>query len=287
MKRNFFISGFVSFTFSVLFWGCNKEEPIPSYVHIDKITLSTIYSNEGSASNKILDAWVYIDDQFVGAFELPCTFPVLTVGTHTISVLSGIKENGITETRIPYPFYEKYVASIVLVAGEKTQVNPTTKYAALADFSWIEDFEGASPGICNNLGVPDTNMKVVNTPGLVFELTGSGEVLLTGSATSYFGMSCNKYALPKVGAPVFIELNYNCNTDFNVGIIGYSGSNIEVQSISLTLRPTTGWNKVYINLTNEVTGAVSASTFAIFFSLLKDPDLTASYVYLDNVKLVN
>src|SRR3989337_3990814 len=85
---------------------CNKEEPIPSYIHIDAINLSTNYTIEGSSSNKILNAWIYIDDQSVGAFELPCTVPVLAVGSHEIKIQAGIKENGIDATRIYYPFYE-------------------------------------------------------------------------------------------------------------------------------------------------------------------------------------
>lgn len=272
--------------FLLLFVSCNKEEAIPSYIRIEKITLNTTYANEGSDSHKILDAWIYIDDQLVGAFELPCTVPVLYTGSHIIKVLPGIKENGISETRIPYPFYDRFEQTVTLVPGETTILNPITTYAQSADFSWIEDYEGASHSICNNAGNADTVMQMITTPSEVFELTGSGGVFLTASS-SYFGISCSKYVLPKAGAPVFLELNYNCNTDFNIGIVGYAGTNVDVQGISLTLRPSNGWNKIYINLTSEVSSAVNSTSFAIFFSMVKDADLSTSYFYLDNVKLVN
>lgn len=265
--------------------GCNKEEPIPSYIHIDQFTLTTNYATEGSASHRILDAWIYVDDQLVGAFELPCTVPVLYEGTHTLKVLPGVMENGISETRITYPFYDRFEQSVDLVAGQITDVVPTTAYSQSADFSWIEDYEGLAHGFCTGL-TPDTVMTIYTTPAPeVFELTGSGGVNL-GSGI-YLGETCNKYILPKGGAPVFLELNYNCNTDFNVGVRGYSGSTLDVQGISLTLRPTTGWKKVYVNLTNEVSSATNSTTFSIFFSFVKDPAVAESYVYLDNVKLIN
>ena len=271
----------------MLLVNCNKEEPIPSYIHIDKFTLTTNYNVEGTASDKILDAWIYIDDQLVGAFQMPCTVPVLYEGTHTVKVLAGIKENGISETRITYPFYETFEQSVDLVPGEILTLNPTTKYTQGADFAWIEDFDNVAHTLCNNLGSADTAMQMITTPTEIFENTGSGGVFLSTGATSYIGVSCNNYILPKAGAPVFLEINYYCNTDFNIGIVGYAGSNIETQSISITLRPTNGWNKVYVNLTTEVSSAITSTDFKIFFSMVKNPDLSTSYVYVDNIKLIN
>jgi len=49
----------------LLLYSCNKEEPIPAYIHIDKIDLKTNYSIQGSNSHKIIDAWIYVDDQLL------------------------------------------------------------------------------------------------------------------------------------------------------------------------------------------------------------------------------
>ena len=274
----------------ILFISCNKEEPIPAYIHIDKFTLTTNYTNEGSNSHKILDAWIYIDDQPVGAFEMPCTVPVLYQGTHTIKVSPGIKENGIAETRIINTFYERYESSITLNAGQITTVNPFTKYALNADFAWLEDFDGAGHTICKSDGVtPDAVMK--DTSGTeVFEGTGSGVVNLTANGSSYFGETCSQFtSLPIDGSPVIIEMNYKCNTDFNVGIVGYDqGGNIQAQTIAISLNSKTDWNKIYINLSNELQDAAGSGAvkFRIFFSMLKDDSLSSSYFFLDNLKLI-
>ena len=278
---------FLSFLLCIIGISCNKEEPIPSYIRIDKIDLTTNYSTEGSNSHKILDAWVYIDDNPVGTFEMPCTFPVLYAGSHNIKIFPGIKENGITETRIAYPFYDKYETDVTLAQGQITTIAPAVKYVQGATFQWIEDFEGVAHGVCKSDGTTkDSVMTITSTSSEIFEGTGSGKVEIFGG--TYFGMTCNKYSLPKSGASVFLEMNYNCNTEFNVGVAGYTASGtLEMQQIAITLNPTSGWNKIYINLSSEVTNATNSTKFAVFFSMIKNSSLSSSYFYLDNVKLIN
>lgn len=275
---------FFSFLFlsALFFIRCNKEEPIPSYIHVDKFTLTTNYTLEGSASHKILDAWVYIDDNLVGAFEMPCTVPVLYEGSHTIKIFPGIKENGIAETRIIYPFYNFYQTTASLTPGEITALAPITTYNnSAADFEWMEDFE-AGHTICKADGLPDSIMAISSS---AYEGSGSGMVNITG--TSYFGQSCGQFTLPKTGTDIFLEFNYKCNTAFNVGILGYNGSNIDAQTIALTLNPSENWNKIYVNLTREVNEALTSTKFRIFFSMLKDQNLSSSEFRLDNIKLIH
>ena len=270
-----------------LFFSCNKEEPIPSYIHIDKIDLTTNDCTEGSNAHKISDAWVYIDDNLVGAFEMPCTFPVLYEGSHKIQMRAGVKENGISETRIYYPFYAPFEQTVTLTRGQISTLVPIVKYSSTATFAWLEDFEGSSHDLCMSNGAsPDTIM--LNDTANVFEGSQSGKVSITGVNSSYFGVGCAEQTLPQGGANVFAELNYNCNAEFNIGVAGYTGTGQLVdQVIKITIRSTEGqWNKIYINLTNVVSSITGASKFSLFFSMLNQTSST-QYFYLDNVKLVN
>ena len=270
---------------SLLLLRCNKEEPIPSYIHIDSISLTTIPSTEGSRSNKIVDAWVYIDDQQVGAFEMPFTVPVLYQGTHSIKVLPGIKENGIANTRIDYPFYNRYEQQIVLTPGKIDTVKPTTTYKQGINFIWMDDFEGAASSICDTLN-SDTIMKIVRNTPEVFEGSGSGAVFLGTGTNTYFGQTCNKYVLSKT-SQIFLELNYNCNTAFNVGIVAYDQSNITLGTeVGITINANNEWNKIYVNLSEEVMLYPNAARYSIFFSMKKNSNISLSYFYVDNVKLI-
>ena len=67
---------------AILIASCSKDKfnaQIPSYLHIEVIDLET-ESFEGSSSHKITDAWITMDGNFLGAFELPCVVPILAEG---------------------------------------------------------------------------------------------------------------------------------------------------------------------------------------------------------------
>jgi hypothetical protein len=269
----------------LLLYSCNKEEPIPAYIHIDKIDLKTNYSIQGSNSHKIIDAWIYVDDQLVGAFELPCTVPVLYEGNHEVKILAGIKENGISDTRIVYPYYSSFQVNISLAKGEISTIIPVVNYLSDAQFIWLDDFEGAVPSICDSSTTSDTAMQVTHLPSQVFENAGSAVVTLVNGV--YYGNSCSSYILSKTDQ-VFLELNYNCNTEFSIGLEGYSSSgNLNLKQTLITLRAVTGWNKVYINLTNAISNDPKSLKFKLFFSMKYNTSLSSSNLFIDNIKLVN
>ncbi|MFH1004242.1 MAG: hypothetical protein V1781_01915 [Bacteroidota bacterium] len=264
---------------------CNKEEPIPAYIRINQINFITDYATKGSSSNKIVDAWVYVDGKSVGTFELPVTFPVLAEGTKDIIVYPGIKENGISVTRIQYPFYNIFEQKQSLVPAEITVLNPVTDYVPSADFAWIEDFEGSGISLCDTMG-SDTTMKLITDKNIVFERNGCGGVFLSGNNIFYQGITCNKYVL-SVPCRAFLELDYKCNKFFAVGIVAYSSSNILGQVSSGIINAKETWNKIYMNLSNEINLFPNATSFAIYFAMLNTDTSTPAYLYLDNIKLIH
>src|ERR1041384_467574 len=79
----------------------------PSYIRINRFSLTTS-SGQGSNSQKIVDAWVYVDQEMIGVFELPVTIPVLKAGTHLLEIKPGVLNSGSNQLRIQYPFYTLY-----------------------------------------------------------------------------------------------------------------------------------------------------------------------------------
>lgn len=270
----------------VLGISCNKEEQIPAYIHIDSFTVTTTGA-QGTSSHNITDGWLYVNDQLIGAFEMPFTVPVLFEGSQKIKVMPGIKDNGISDTRVTYPFYETWETTATLQPGFVTTLQPQTTYNSAADFEWLEEFEGASPGVCDTAN-SDTAMLLMTGPGEVFEGFGSGGVYLLPGNNNYLGITCSRYTLPQVGSEIYMEFNYKCNTDFNVGLIVYDQAGIiSSQSISLSMRPTTTWKKIYVNLSYEVNASPPNSKFAIFFSMVRNEELSHSEFFIDNVKLIH
>src|ERR1700679_1828129 len=79
---------------------------IPCYGHIDSIPLVITNFTQGTSANGINTAWVYVDDNPVGAFQLPCTFPMIaTTGQHVVTIFAGVENAGEANNRMKYPFY--------------------------------------------------------------------------------------------------------------------------------------------------------------------------------------
>src|SRR5688500_13907587 len=114
------ITTFLFISALLLISGCKKTvnpEEIPSYLYIDKINLQTL-AGEGTSKQDITDAWVYVQGQAIGVFELPARIPVLAEGNPEVWVYAGIKKDGISSTRVKYPFFKPFITSSVnLVRG--------------------------------------------------------------------------------------------------------------------------------------------------------------------------
>jgi len=301
MKHNYllFLSGIILLT--GLLGSCNlynPAEPVPSYVHIQKIDLSTDTALEGSNSSKITDAWVYIDGHLLGAYELPVTFPVLEEGTHEIMIKAGIKVNGISATRAPYPFYDYFKQSVSLTRGAVTTMSPLVHYVSGLEWGndvkiWKEDFESNS-GITLDTSASgtDTNMfhrliTAGTTDPEVFEGKGSGVVYLDHKNTFFeYWSSKPPFVLPRGDAPVFLELNYRCNFDFVVGLYAHSSAGT-VKTRVLNVHPSEAWNKIYIYLSPTIAATAGAGDYNIFFGMLNNSGSDGLYLNIDNIKLIH
>lgn len=291
---NVFLRYFLFFLFSVCLiisiTSCEDkitESEIPSYIRIDTIPLTTDYNEQGTASNKITDAWVYIDDNLVGAFELPAQFPVLASGKHKITVRPGIKLNGISATRYYYYFYSKYDITTTLYQDSVIKINPTTTYADYTYFAWKEDFESGSISLQRD-SKSDTGL-VRATGTLAFEGNVSGLAVLDGDRDTCEISSTDAFSLPTSGTKsIYLELNYKNNVPFTVGlIVNDYGLYSHIYHEVLILNKTDVWKKVYVNLTPSVSTYSGAKNFGIFFGFVRDTSAPKAEVYLDNIKLVH
>lgn len=252
----------------------NPVEPTPAYLHIPAIELTTDYIDEGSASHSIIDAWVYVDNQVVGVFELPAEFPVLETGS-TIQVFPGIKQDGISNTRIPYPFYEAYEQQYSLQPATVDTLSPSIRYRSGVMFPLKEDFE---------IGNDFTEMGVTSVIGDVYEGTKSGFILLDAGIPDFVAAS-QPYVLPGNGSRVFLEMDYRNEGVFNVLLLVNTSSGPDIKYV-ITINPKDDWNKVYIDLTSAVSSNPAIDYQIVFAGDLPQGKSEAAY-YWDNIKLVH
>ncbi|HTA27469.1 MAG TPA: hypothetical protein VK809_06765, partial [Bacteroidia bacterium] len=136
---------FLSITLAVA--SCTVFDPplvVPAYGHIDSVhfTIAGNPDTQGSVSATIPAVWVYLDDNPVGAFQLPCTFPmVASNGSHSIKIYSGISAADGNSAYNINPFYQYYAVSANLQQGKTTVFKPTSLYYTWVVFKLMEDFE--------------------------------------------------------------------------------------------------------------------------------------------------
>jgi hypothetical protein len=273
--------------------GCEKKNDpdlIPSYLQIDQITLTSTY-DQGTSSQKITDAWVYVDETLIGAFELPATIPILKEGTQNITIRPGIKINGIANTRSIYPFYKDIVRRITLVKDSVINFSDAaTTYKSNVTFPWLEDFD--FPGVTLDTTAKSTvGIEKISDPDLIFYQPGednnySAFIRLPADSSIFEAVSTQKYAFPGNGTAIFLEVNYKTNHDLVVGVF-YSLSGIRVQRPLIILNKTDVWNKIYVNLTVPKYENPSATEFQVFFGTEKEDGTEDALIYLDNIKLVH
>jgi hypothetical protein len=260
---------------------CVKENPVPAYIHIPAFTVNT-KNTEGSAAHKITDAWVYVDNQINGVFQMPVTLPVIELGKHEIQIFPGIRNNGTRSNPIVYPLLNAYKISLDLKAEKVDTIRPTTTYSTLAQFKLLENFENNTTFTVNRDGNSSIGF-TLNANGFEGKC---GQIVLNKTNPLMEKASNQKVSLADNAESIFLEMHYKTEAPLSVGIIGFDNANV-LGSVfyKITLFPSKEWNKTYINLGGEVKELRSKDFQVVFKSLLPD-SLNTATILLDNIKLI-
>lgn len=267
---------------------CEKfsgSQTVPAYLKIDSIRLTTDYSTQGTAIHNITDAWVYIDGELIGTFQLPATFPVLKQGSHSLMVLPGVKKDGIAATRVNYPFYQQINKTINLVADDTLDVDTlSTTYSTKTKFIWKEDFDNAAITLDTTNA---TTEKIKQTPsGSPFTLEGlhSGIVELDTIGATFEAVSHSTFTIPN--SEVFLEMNFNINTSLIVGVYVTTFGLINEVPIMILLPTNDKWKKIYIDLTTTLNAYSGATKFRVYY-YIKNTTGDHYRILLDNIKVLS
>lgn len=286
---------FVSIVFSLFTLNsCYKFEgdvTIPAYIRIDSVSLETDYFTEGTNSQGITDAWVYVDDGLIGAFELPAMIPVLANGLHKLEIRPGIKLNGISSTRAPYPFYQPITYNDFNFLADSTLKlnNPTTEYFSNLEFAWLEDFENPNLSLVENLGSDTVIVRTEpsgNPEAFLYDNSKySGVVNLTTEKPVWTALSYNQFQNQSQGSLVLLELNFKTDNYISVGVVVLeNGAYLKVPL--LVLNHAEDWKKIYVNLGPNLSLHPSAKIYQVYFESALEAGKTEASIYLDNIKLI-
>jgi len=277
--------------------GCDKFEgnqTIPSYLKIDSLGFVTDDDLQGTNNQKIVDVWVYVDDDLIGGFEMPATIPVLVEGKHKLEIRPGIVLNGISDTRTPYPCIEPIafnefnfiVDSIVRAFG-------TTSYLSNAEFVWMENFEDASLAIHKSINSDTAIIRTqpANAPGAFIDDFSQYSGVCYLDTTRYYlqvvsdNGSGEGFVFDR-GDYIFLELNYRNDVPIVVGVYITLLDNTVEERPFLILNTTDDWNKIYVNFTPIVNETADAVSYTVYLEAQLAENTESAFIMLDNIKLV-
>jgi hypothetical protein len=280
----------------LLFSGCVKHnEQIPAYVVVQPFAVDAL---GGTAAQKIPDVWIYVNGEFLGTFTLPATIPVLAEGKTDLWIFPGIKENGQIETPKIYDFLTQYNVTVNLTPGQKTTVQPTSKYKTEAIFAWIPiertTFDNSAVLILEDRDADPATSFILTTDGA---FGGTGKSIKVAVDTAHpviaFATDQAKDIYSTGDKQVWMEINYKNDMPFTLSLIGQSSSSDPEQYTSVfQFNNSDSWNKTYINLTELIVQA-NLGNYRLFFQVQLPQNINGQYsqntgtVYLDNIRLIH
>ncbi len=264
---------------------CNKtklKSPEAAFIVVNNPTVYTNPSIQGTNSHKITDIWYYVDDNFKGVFPIGSIMPVLGSGNSKITLFAGIKNNGISATRLPYEFYQGTIIKQDFEVGKTYTFSPVFEYLTGAIFpsQANDDFEGVG---FKYKSVGDSSYVIISDVNKVFGGIGHSVFMSMSDLkpTSQIQTSV-PLNLPVGGTAIYLELNYKCNQPIEVGVIAGTS---EVRP-ALTVNPSSEWNKIYIQLSQAVSTQPTYVYYDIYIKATKQADVATPEIYIDNIKLV-
>lgn len=232
---------------------------------------------------------MYIDDQLIGVFEVPCKIPLLLSGESEVKIFPAVLNNGISATKKIYPFMYPHIQNVNLVQNQTVSISPKTMYYEFCEF-WIEDFEDSSIKMEEDASSL-ASLNKSSDPTIIesFNEVNFGRVNLNTTENYWAAFTNGALALPK-GEEVYLEIDYHNTNSVVTGVLAVGSSSTE-ENINIQLNAQdpseVKWKKIYIDLREIVSNSSAANYFEISFQAALAEDATSGQINIDNIKLVH
>lgn len=280
----------------ITFTSCKSYEKaeIPAYLYVPSFQFTTANDHsQGEASSKIVDVWLDINGNKAGSFGLPALIPIIPTSSNiTLSFMAGVMNSGQDDQRIIYPFYNTYEKTINLKPLETDTIIPTVTYASGLKFPFIEDFS-----------IPNSNMLFVWHPkpgDSIIRANDSharvkgnyyGAINISDSINDYIEIKMKTpdslgFTKPSIGTRTYFEFDYYSNVLIRMGLESTSPIGDFNYFTLIDVNPKENWNKIYLDITNELNSLAANSKYKLWFRIYKNTD-SQTNCYFDNFKIVS
>ena len=262
----------------------DNDQPVPSYLDLrDPRVLKP--AGNGYDTHKITEVWVFADGQILGIFPLPAKVPVEVTGAdREITILAGIRNNGMIDSPVFYPFYKSIVSKVKPEEGKTIQIPLDFQYIPDAKISLNEGFE------TGNLFSIDFDNKPETVVTVSTETAASGTKCGTVTLTSEFkttetATSSRVKNGENARGQSYIELDYKGEGEIAVGISKVKNGLISGEYV-LFVPGKEDWNKIYVDVTKVLSGT-DYDEYRVILGFSKTGLSSESRMYIDNVRHIH
>lgn len=272
-------------------WGCSlmsPEQDIPTYLVVPSMEYVP-GELQGTSSNNITDLWVYSATDVVGVFPLPAVVPLLESDMEggAVTLLAGIRENGLSDRRSPYPFYTTVDHLPNVGPGQRDTLVPQVQLVEEVRFIPVEDFETS-----NVLGAMagGSGWDRVGDEAWVFEGNKSGQLVVSEDEPLVRIRTVEQEYDLQGGLPAFLEMDYRCDQPFVVGLFGFrNGQETALPGMVLSATDdgtSAEWNKIYVDVSSLISAHGPADHFEVYVECVLESGRSQGTVGLDNIRLL-
>ena len=269
----------------IIITSCEREAETVTYFSINNFSFYDLEGqiNESTETTAISDGWVTLNGNFLGAFETPSKIPIINIeDNNEIRISPGIKENGISGSRIIYPFYKIFEVITDDVMEETITINPETSYKENTNFKFLNQGSFEIGNMLQETENSDTIPLIQSNE--VFDGEKSCAICINNSNNIYQVITIDELLFKSFPEYVFLEMNFKSDIDFKIGLI--RNNNIADKIEHMKVYKSENWKKIYLNLSSLIIPNISNSTFQIYFESEMAYNDNGGCTYLDNLKVV-
>ncbi len=282
--------------------GCdivNPPEPSGAYIQFENPQVQLSENTGFTSTAGIRDVWLYHNGLLQGVYPVQpplsgnwTTVPYILEPTNNFQLEGGIHESGVGTVHLPYPFWERVSFDVTPQAGDTFVVTPVFEYVTEdrynIDFS--ESFESnliSFLPFSSALNNADSTF-ILRRRDDPFQGERCGFVNFGPSDRWFEVISQNNFKLFR-DKDVYAEITYRNSVELGVGLIYEDVLTGQIRSEPVVvLRPSTGWNTVYVHLIGQAREIINlTSTDTNFWLWLKaDGGGDDGFIYLDDIRLI-
>lgn len=271
---------------SLVFSSCgltDNDEPLPFFLKLENPTVTS--PTQTKDTHKITEVWVFADGQILGIFPLPAKVPVNFTGAETeITIFAGIRNNGMNDQPVFYPFYKSIVKKIKPNVGDEITIPLAFTYIEGTKFAVEESFENSNTFNNDIDANPLTFIKPTNVTSSLGSY--SGEVTLSSDLKFVeVASSTEIFAGQNSRGASYIEFDYKGDGEIAVGLAKTTNGIIKIEYF-LFVPGKDSWNKIYVDVTDKLS-TQDYEKYTVLLAFTKTDLNEESKIYIDNYKHVH